>query len=175
MTSFSGISQGFDSVLSFQPLAFVLKKMIADGKPGARRLYEGLLKDLEQVPGLLQPMDDPAKMDEHQEILESLLTTIFPPSTNSNEGIYAVTVPFQSDTIYTSPDFARMFLKNGSKAIQLPDKKTSLDIVKANLSLAYNIILKKIYSQPASTSATSVHPFYDETSGLTTYFELNMN
>jgi hypothetical protein len=175
MTTISGISQGFNSVLSFQPLVLVLKKMIADGKTGARKLYEGLLNELGQFPELLQPMEDLNQMESHSELLETLLTTIFPPSTNSTQGIYAVTLPFQSDTIYSSPDFGKMFLKQGSNEIQLPDKKTTLDIGKANLSLAYNIILKKFYSHPSSTTATSVHPFYDETSGLTTYYELNWN
>ena len=143
MTTISGISQGFNSVLSFQPLVLVLKKMIADGKPGARKLYEGLLNELSQFPELLQPLEDIHQMDEHSELVETLLTTIFPPSTNSTQGIYAVTLPFQSDTIYTSPDFAKMFLKEGDNTIQLPDAKTSVDIGKANLSLAYHIILKK--------------------------------
>ena len=162
MTTISGFSQGFNSVLSFQPLVLVLKKMIADGKPGARKLYEGLLNELEQFPELLQPIEDVHQMDAHNEILETLLTTIFPPSTNSTQGIYAVTLPFQADTIYTSPAFAKMFLKQGNNTIQLPDTKTSVNIGKANLSLAYNIILKKFYSHPVSTTATSVHPFYDD-------------
>ncbi len=40
---------GFNSILSIKPLAAVLKKMIAEGKPGARKLYENLLAEIESV------------------------------------------------------------------------------------------------------------------------------
>jgi hypothetical protein len=175
MTTVSALSQGINSVLSLQPLIMVLKKMIATGNPGVRRLYQGLLNELEQVPEMLQPIEDLELLDHHHDILETLLTTIFPPSTDSTMGIYAVSLPFNSYTIFSSPSFAELFLKNGDKDIQLPDNKTSINIGKANLSLAYNVILKKFYSHPVPNTATSIHPFYDETAGLTRYYELSLN
>jgi hypothetical protein len=175
MTTISGLNQGINSVLSLLPLVQVLKKMIADGKTGAKKLYEGLLNELDQVPGLLQPIEDFHQIDEQSALVETLLTTIFPPSTGATQGMYAVTLPFQSETIYASPGFSALFLKGGNNNIQLPDNKTSVNIGKASLSLAYNLILKKFYSHPVPTTATSVHPFFDEASGLTTYYELSLN
>jgi hypothetical protein len=175
MTTVSGLNQGINSVLSLHPLILVLKRMIADGKSGAKKLYQGLLTEIEQVPELMQPITDQQILADYGELVETLLTTIFPPSTRSTQGVYSVTLPFQSETIYSSPAFAQLFLKDGIKEIQLPDNKTSIDIGKANLSLAYNVILKNLYGQPVPITTSSAHPFFDETTGLTTYYELNLN
>ena len=175
MTTISGIANSINSVLSLHPLIVVLKRMTADGKPGAKKLYQGLLTEIEQIPELQQPLEERKLLSERGELVESLLTTIFPPSTRSTQGVYAVTLPFQDKTIYSSPAFAELFLKGGQGEIQMPDNKTSVNIAKANLSLAYNVILKKLYSLPVQITATSVHPFFDENTGLTTYYELSLN
>lgn len=175
MTSISNLYQGFNSSLSLQPLLLVLKKMIAEGKPGAKRLYEGMLNEIESIAQLQHSIQDIALLKEHQLLIESLLLTIFPPSTTSNQGIYAVSLPFASETVYASPDFKHLFLRDGSNVINVPDQKTNINIGKANLSLAYNVILNQFYSFAVPITATSVHPFKDEESGLTKYYELRLN
>ncbi|HEU4633153.1 MAG TPA: hypothetical protein VFS22_04165 [Flavisolibacter sp.] len=175
MATVSNLYNEFNSVLSLQPLVMVLKKMIAEGKPGAKRLYQGLLEEIEAVPQLLHPIEDASILQKHGTLIETLLSTIFPPSSTSNQGIYAICFPFQAETIYASPAFKDLFLKGGSNAISIPDHKTNINIAKANMSLAYNIILSKFYSLPVPITATSVHPFTDGDSGLTKYYELNLN
>ena len=46
MTNVSELYQGINSLLSLQPLVAVLNKMIAEDKPGARKLYQGLLDEV---------------------------------------------------------------------------------------------------------------------------------
>src|SRR5678815_2210221 len=95
----------------------VLKKMIGEGKPGAKKLYEGLIREIESKPELLKPMSDTAALTKDAELIETILSTIFPPSTSSNQGIYAVTLPFHTETVYTSPGFKQLFLKGDSNTI----------------------------------------------------------
>src|SRR3954471_21139002 len=144
MTQFAQIYQKFNSLLSLQPLVTVLKKMINEGKPGARTLYEALLQNLEGKPELLQPIDNVAPLLENSELVEALLSTIFPPSTLANEGLYAISFPFRNETIYASPGFRDFFL-DGNGTVKLPDRETTVNINKALLNLAYNVILKKLY------------------------------
>jgi hypothetical protein len=174
MATISHIYQGFNSLLSLQPLVAVLKKMIAEGKPGAKRLYQGLISEIESRPDLLQPTDDIAVLSREAELVETLLSTIFPPSTTSNQGTYAISFPFRSETVYASPGFKEIFLKNGSNTISFSDPKTNIDVSKANLYLAYDLILKKFYGHPVPVTANSVHRLKDE-NGLTRYFELKLN
>ena len=72
-----------NSLLSLQPLVVVLKKMIAEGKPGAKKLYEGLIREIESKPELLNPMADISPLAKDAELVETILSTIFPPSTSS--------------------------------------------------------------------------------------------
>ncbi len=175
MATISNIYESFNSLLSLQPLATVLRKMIAEGKPGARRLYQGLLDEIESRPELLQPQHDIEHLKPHSELVETLLSTIFPPSTAANQGIYAVAIPFRPETVYASPAFRELFVPEGTDDIILPDNKTSIQISRATLGLAYNVILKKFYKLPVAVVANTAHPFTDKESGLTKYFELSLN
>ncbi len=165
----------FHSLFSVKPLVQVLQKMLNENKPGAKVLYTQLLKDLESKPFLLEPLPDEQLLKEHNELLETVLSTIFPPSTNANQGMYAVCFPFRSETVYASPSFKAQFLKDGSNAIAVADNKTNYTIAKATASLAYNLILRKFYSWQVPAVATSVHHFADEETGLTKYLELKLN
>ncbi|HZF65928.1 MAG TPA: hypothetical protein VEZ55_15640 [Chitinophagaceae bacterium] len=164
-----------NSLLSLQPLVSELKKMVAEDKPGARKLYDSLIKEVQAIPELLEPVQDISVLHQHSEIVEALLSTIFPPSTSANQGIYAISYPFHSETVFASPKFKELFLKDGSDEIIIPHKETNISIARASLSLAYNIILKKFYSFSAPVTASSIHPFTDEETGMVKYLELNLN
>ncbi|HZH96003.1 MAG TPA: GAF domain-containing protein, partial [Flavisolibacter sp.] len=165
----------FNSVFSINPLVQVLKKMIGESKPGAKLLYGPLLASLEQTPDLLAAIDDETLLKQHEELLETVLSTIFPPSSNANQGMYAVCFPFRSETVFASPSFREQFLEEGSNAITVADNKTNYTIVKATSSLAYNLILRKLYSWDVPAVASSVHHFTDAETGLIKYLELKLN
>ena len=175
MTTVANIYQGFNSTLSLRPLVEVLRKMVASNKPGARKLYQKLLEEVEAKPELLQPMQNAEPLVRHKELAETLFSTIFPPSTTSDQGIYAVAYPFRSETIYASPAFRELFLKENFNQIVVPNHKTNINISKATLHLAYKLILKKFYSYQSPVIATSVHPFTEKETGLTKYYELSLN
>ncbi len=162
----------FQSRLSLLPLVQVLKKMIAESKPGARRLYQGLIREIESKPDLLQTMDDTRPIAGEAELVETLLSTIFPPATSSNQGWYAIILPFSRNTVYASPGFRRIFLKESETAFSFQNDHSDLDDVFERL--AYSLILKKFFGGRSTSESTSVHAFVDE-SGLTRYNEVNLN
>jgi hypothetical protein len=163
-----------NSLLSLQPLVAVLKKMIAEGKPGAKKLYEGLIREIESKPELLKPMADTSALIKDAELVETILSTIFPPSTSSNQGTYAITLPFHTETVYASPGFKELFLKGDSNIIYFSDSQTGIDVSKTSLGLAYNLILKKFYAHDVSMTSNSIHAFKDA-DGLTKYYDLKLN
>jgi hypothetical protein len=175
MKSLNHKKNGINSLLSLQPLVTVIKKMVAENKNGARKLYETLLEEIQSKPELLKPIEDVRVLTDNANLVDALLFTLFPPSTTANEGIHAISYPFNFDTIFASPRFKELFLKNDSREILLPDKETNVNIAKASLSLAYNIILRKFYSLSVPAIASSVHPFNSPETGLTTYMELKLN
>jgi hypothetical protein len=133
-----------------------------------------LLTEVEATPELLQPCSDTSLLQKHGQLVEALLATIFPPSASDHQGLYAITFPFSSETIYASPGFKSIFLKDG-KTINVPDRRTTVDITKASVLLAYNVILRKLYGVDVPITATSVHSFPDEDGSLTRYYELKLN
>jgi hypothetical protein len=175
MSTVSNTYQSIKSVLSFQPLILVLKKMVVEGRPGAKHLYHNLITEIEAIAGLQQPIEDLSLLQQHQQLVETLLSAIFPPSTAANEGMYAVCLPFKAETVYASPSFQKMFLAEDSNTVTIGDNKTNINVAKANLSLAYNIIFSKLYSLAVPLTAASVHAVTDEKSGLTKYYELSLN
>ncbi|MGE5518978.1 MAG: hypothetical protein ACM3VS_03550, partial [Candidatus Dadabacteria bacterium] len=58
MTTNTPPSSSLNSILSLQPLVGVLRKMIADGMPGAKKLYKELLDELESIPELMKPIEN---------------------------------------------------------------------------------------------------------------------
>lgn len=166
---------GIRSLFSLQPLVTVLKKMVAEDKPGARKLYQQLLDDMNTHPELLEPIEDISVLIKNSDLVETLLSTIFPPSTGTTEGIFAVCHPFHTETIFSSKKFKELFIKEESNQITVPDRETGISIAKASLSLAYNVILRKFYSLPMPVVASSVHPFTNPDNGLTNYLELKLN
>ncbi|MFN2456821.1 MAG: hypothetical protein ABR502_01355 [Chitinophagaceae bacterium] len=170
------VSHGdFNSLISIKPLVEVLRKMIAEGKPGAKKLYENLLQEIDLKPGILEAMDNTSTLFHNADVVETLLSGIFPPSTSANQGIYAISFPFRLETIYASPGFKEIFLPTNSNVITVPDNKTTSAITRATHDLAYNVILNKIYSLDVPEVAYSVHPFVNPETGLTKYLRLKLN
>jgi hypothetical protein len=175
MKSSNNKKQGINSLFSLQPLIAVITKMVTENKNGTRRLYASLLEEIQSKPELLRPVEDISILTKNANLVDAILFTLFPPSTTANEGIHAISYPFHFETIFSTPRFKDLFLKEGSNEIVLPDKETNVNIVKASLSLAYNIILRKFYSLQVPAMASSVHPFINKETGLTTYLELKLN
>jgi len=95
----------FNSRLSLQPLLNTLKKNISEGKPGAQKLYGGLIEKIEAIPEILQPFSDLALAKPYEEIIEMLLATLFPPSLSEKK----IFMPFQfllSLKPFTRPGFS---------------------------------------------------------------------
>lgn len=168
------MNKKINSLLSLQPLVAVLKKMITEGKPGAKKLYEGLIREIESKSELLKPMTDTAVLSQEGELVETILSTIFPPSTNSNQGTYAITLPFHTETIYASPGFKQLFLKDDSNTIYFSESKAGIDVSNTSLCLAYDVLLKKFFSHKTSLTANSIHALKDAF-GLTKYYDLKLN
>jgi hypothetical protein len=165
----------FNSKLSFLPLITSLKKAIAEGKPGAQKLYGGLISGFETIPQLLLPIEDIALLEKHSELVETLLSTIFPPANSEADGIYAVAIPFTFNTIYTSPLFQRSFLKPGTKEINVPEGGIAYKLYSEKIFNAYYLVLNKYNGYNTPPGTRSVYAIDDSSTGLKKYFEVQVD
>jgi hypothetical protein len=82
-----------NSLLSLQPLVVVLKKMIAEGKPGAKKLYEGLIQEIESKPELLKPMADISPLARDAELVETILSLLPPVPIRASTLLHYPSIP----------------------------------------------------------------------------------
>jgi len=164
----------FNSRISFQPLINVLKKTIAEGKPGAKKLYGELIAKIEGIPELSQPFSDLSLLKPHAEVIETLLATLFPPAPAEHENLYAVGYPFRFNVIYTSPLFHTRFVKPGTTDINVPENILH-SLIQNRLNFAYSHILRKYLQYPSNSFSNNVYPYIDPVTRLTRYYELHID
>lgn len=162
-----------NSFLSFKPLVEVLKKTIAEGNPGMKKLYGQVVKSFEQHPELLETITDLTLLEKHSELILELLSAVFPPTTANF--MYGVAIPFQSEAVYASPLFKTNLLVPGSNRINVPDNMIGVNLREEKVQYACGVILKKYlgYNNPDVTRA--VYPVSDPVTGLTRYMELRLD
>ncbi|MBC7949935.1 MAG: GAF domain-containing protein [Chitinophagaceae bacterium] len=165
----------YNSRLSLRPLIEVLKKTIDEGRPGAQNLYGSLLTQVEATPELMEPITDMSVLERHAELVENLLSTIFPPTNSEHENLYAVALPFQFQIIYSSKLFRQLFLAPGTNEVSVPTDELGENLQEEKLHYAYTLILKKYLGFSSPDWSKSVYPFPDEASGLIKYLELQVD
>jgi hypothetical protein len=163
----------FNSILSFRPLVIALKKNITEGNPGMQKLYGNVVKEFESHPELMCPIKDLSIIKPHTELIQELLSAVFPPTTANY--MYGVSIPFKYQSIYVSPRFKSELLKPGTHEINIPENDTGDNQNLVKLHFAYGLILKKYlgYNNPETTR--SVYPFHNAQTGLTRFMELRID
>lgn len=162
-----------NSYLSFRPLLGVLKKNMAAGHPGMQKLYSQVIKKIESYPELNGAISDLAILEKHSELIEELLSAVFPPTTANY--MYGVAIPFKLKTVFSSPLFKNILLKPGTNEISVPDAATAATLGKEKNYFACGLILKKYLGFNNPENAKSVYPFIDSATGLTHFMELRLD
>lgn len=162
----------FNSRLCFSPLVKALKKNIAEGNPGMKKLYGHVVQEFESYPELMNTISDLDILLPHSELIEELLSAVFPPTTANF--MYGVSLPFKHQAVYASPRFKSM-LKPGSNEINVPNGQPGTNLSEEKLEFAYGLILKKYLGVNSPESSRSIHPYPDKETGLTRYLELRID
>ncbi len=163
----------FNSKLSFRPLVTALKKNIAEGNPGMQKLYGNVVVEFESHPYLLKTISSLDVLEPHKELIEELLSAVFPPTTANY--MYGILFPFKNQTVYASPLFKKLLLKPGSNEIEIKNNPANNDINREKLHFAYGLILKKYMGYSSPETSRAIYPFTDKKTGLMRYMELRLD
>jgi hypothetical protein len=163
----------FNSFLSFRPLVEALKKNIEQGNPGLRKLYGEVVRQFEQHPELLETITDLNVIETHAELIQELLSAVFPPTTANY--MYGVALPFKLQAVYASPLFKMHLLKPGTNEIAIPNDEASEGINSEKLHFAYGLVLKKYLGYNSPDTSRSVYTFFDPDTNLTRYMEMRLD
>jgi hypothetical protein len=161
-----------NSNLSFCPLVNALKKNIAEGNPGMKKLYGDVVEAFERHPELMTTITDLNIITPHTELIEELLSAVFPPTTANY--MYGVVIPFKNHAVYASPRF-KTILKPGTNEMDIPEGLAGTNLSQEKIQFAHGLILKKYLGVNSLESSRSIHPYLNEETGLTRYLELRMD
>ena len=172
MDTNSNFSTAFRSNLSFQPLIKVWKEIAARNIDVASASCSEILDRFSEHPELTGEIEDYKLLDKNKELIESVMSTLFPVSMSLRDQFYAVTVPFESKVIFSSPSFKASFVDENSHYILPLDKQVEENITTGKLKLAYKMILSKFYhiDFPGGNSFICAYP--DPKEDIHNYFEL---
>ncbi len=162
----------FNSLLSFRPLVNALKKNIAEGNPGMKKLYGHVVQEFESHPELMGTITDLDVLQPYSELIEELLSAVFPPTTANY--MYGISFPFKNLAVYASPLFKTLLVKKDSAEIIIQDDSTST-LNRERLHFAFGLILKKYLGYNSADSSKVVYPFTDEKTGLVRYMEMRLD
>ena len=162
----------FNSRLSFYPLVKALKKNIDEGNPGMKKLYGNVVKQFESHPELMNAITNLNLLTSNTELIEELLSAVFPPTTANF--MYGVAIPFTQQAVYASPRFNSM-LNPGTNEINVPKSLVANNLDQQRMQFAYGLILKKYLGVNSPESSRSIHPYLNEETGLTRFLELRID
>lgn len=166
------ITPSFNSLLSFRPLVAALKKNIEEGNTGMKKLYGHVVRELESHPELMTTVHDLSLLDPHHELIEELLSAVFPPTTANY--MYGISYPFKNLAVYASPLFKKIMIRENTNEILVGDDPDH-SLEKQRLHFAYGLILKKYFGFDSPESSKVIYPVTDEQTGLTRYMEMRLD
>lgn len=133
----------FKCELSLAPLIAAWSKAASGDQKIVAKFHRHVLEEVQKVPEVLEPINDLAVVARHRELVNVLMTHVFPPASWA-EGYAAAMFPFQFRSFYASPAFERLF----SDADGMVRGRINLDaaiLTKARILNAYTLILRKYY------------------------------
>jgi hypothetical protein len=133
----------FECELSLAPLIRIWKNEACGARPIAAMLHRKVLEETRKAPELLNPINDISVLDRHRELIDLLMTEVFPPASWSND--YAAAMfPFQLKTFYSTPAFKELLsdAEGGVRGQINLDEET---VISARLLNAYALILRNYY------------------------------
>jgi hypothetical protein len=157
----------FRSELSLAPLiAFWMKS--TDGPPAKAALARVVAEQLEKAPELLEPIHDVAVLERHRELVDVLMSAIFPPA-GWHQHYGAAMLPFHLRGFYATPAARQLFM-TADGALQgrlnMDDRKLNL----LRIVFAYAHILRRIYGLDLELDYPFVATITDPDTGLDRHF-----
>ncbi len=98
----------FKSVLSFSRLIDLWHQLLSGDGAMEKSIMKAIDQELENKPELLEPIEDLTVIEENRNLIDTLLSIVFPPAFLDRD-FAAAFVPFANGTVYVSPSFKRLW------------------------------------------------------------------
>ena len=160
----------FRSELSLAPLvAFWTRTSATEGSTKAA-LARIVADEVQKAPELLGTIDDLAVIARHAELVDLLMTAVF-PAAQWEEAYGAALVPFQLRAFYATPSTGRLLISGDG----LVRGRVNLDearVIAAKAAYGYALILRRLYGLDVHLDFPVVLTVPDPGTGLDRHFRL---
>jgi len=137
-------------------------------------MYSAKVEELlAQAPELSEPIIDLKILDKHRELIQLLMTVIFPPA-GLDTDIAAAYIPFTKDTIYATPTYRRLF----DYIEECNEEKKTLDDQKMYLVImlhAYKAILNHFYDFNIEFDFPMIINYTDRQTGFDRFYNIDID
>ncbi len=163
----------FRCVFSLRPLIEFWRRNVAATLEHGSCLAEDLEAKLERAPELLYPIEDLTVLDQHQDLLKSLMSLVFPPAF-WNTDLVGAFVPFNLQPVYTSPSF-KCLLLNDDGTFKSRPLMGEENYLMGRILRAYFLILEKYYGIHQDIDYPIIQVVPDPDTGLDLYLRIKPN
>jgi hypothetical protein len=146
----------------------------AAAEPGiAGEVARAVCRGLEGAPELREPIEDPATLDRHQDLIQVLMSRVFPVASWDRDFL-AATVPFHLRAVHATPSFRRALL-GADGVVQGWLNLNAEGAAQGRLLYAYNVILRVHYGMTIEVDYPILLAVRDPDSGLERHFRIQFD
>ncbi|HWP46024.1 MAG TPA: GAF domain-containing protein [Candidatus Limnocylindrales bacterium] len=162
----------FKCVLSFSPFIDFWNQTGSWDQAFKAPLIKKVREELEKVPELLGPIEDLSILEKHKELIDMLMTLVFPPAFWDRDYLAAI-IPYHFRIFYATPSFKRFLMedKNFIGRTHLDERAMTY----GTLLKAYSQILQKFYDVKFEFEYPLIFTTRDPETGLDRHFKLNFD
>jgi GAF domain len=162
----------FRRQLSLAPLLAMWEA--AATEPGvAGDVARTVCQALEKAPELRAPLEDPGVLERHRDLVDVLMSRVFPPSSWDRDFVAAM-MPFQLRAFHATPSFQRLLLDNDG-VLQGWLNLDADGATHGRLLHAYDAILRSHYGMTLEVDYPLILAARDPDSGLKRHFRLQLD
>lgn len=132
-----------------------------------------IMEQVHQAPELLQPIEDPAFLEQHQDTIDLLMTAIFSPYSEEEEMVSAM-APFKKQDIHSTQSYKRLMEEAGSYEALLDPQEIAQIMLHKTMS-GYFAIMKAFYGINIELDKDIIYTLTSQTTGLKRYFKIVIN
>lgn len=160
------------NTISFGPFVEYLRSKRSAVSETRERLYNYVINRFESQPSLLKPVDNIGLMDEHADLMELLITSLFPVIGSQQKYSFAIAAPYEFSVFYYSEHFRKLFFDGEEEHLLLPDGLPGEELKAIQCSLIYDHILEKFYGVKLNENPELIYPLSDPDTGMIRYYKI---
>ena len=164
----------FTCQLSLAPLIAFWQQTISNQHPIKAAIARMVQDQVRQAPALLAPITDQALLIQHQELIDMLMSVVFPQA-SWDQAYAAALLPFHLQSFYATPAFARLGMADDDGTLRGRMNMDGQTLAQVKILHAYAFILHKIYGIDLDFEYPLIFTTTDPQTGLERHFKPNLD